>query len=64
MIRWGQNGLAFNTDAGQVYLISGTFVAPAQQSRNVISNLHVQRTWKVLKDLSLPGLRTTSPRPR
>jgi hypothetical protein len=23
LIRWGQNGLVFNTDAGQVYLIAG-----------------------------------------
>lgn len=27
LIRWGQNGLAFNTDQGQIYSISGTFVA-------------------------------------
>jgi hypothetical protein len=26
LIRWGQNGLAFNTDGGQVYLIGGNFV--------------------------------------
>lgn len=26
LIRWGQNGLALNTDAGQVYLIGGNFV--------------------------------------
>jgi hypothetical protein len=26
LIRWGQNGLAFNTDGGQVFLIGGTFV--------------------------------------
>jgi hypothetical protein len=26
LIRWGQNGLAFNTDAGQVVLIGGNFV--------------------------------------
>lgn len=47
MIRWGQNGLAFNTDAGQVYLISGTFVAPAQQAAKALSDANVKRTWKV-----------------
>jgi len=26
LIRWGQNGLAFNTDGGQLYLIGGNFV--------------------------------------
>jgi len=26
LVRWGQNGLAFNTDAGQVVVIGGTFV--------------------------------------
>lgn len=28
LIRWGQNGLAFNTDAGQVILVAGSFVSP------------------------------------
>lgn len=27
-IRWGQNGLAFNTDTGQMFLIAGDAVAP------------------------------------
>jgi hypothetical protein len=26
LIRWGQNGLAFNTDGGQVFVLGGTFV--------------------------------------
>ncbi|MGB2662882.1 MAG: hypothetical protein WAK48_02690 [Candidatus Acidiferrum sp.] len=26
LIRWGQNGLAFNTDGGQLCLIGGNFV--------------------------------------
>lgn len=26
LIRWGQNGLAFNTDAGQIVLVGGNFV--------------------------------------
>jgi hypothetical protein len=26
LIRWGQNGLAFNTDGGQIVLIGGNFV--------------------------------------
>lgn len=26
LVRWGQNGLAFNTDSGQIYLIGGNFV--------------------------------------
>jgi hypothetical protein len=29
LIRWGQNGLAFNTDQGQIVLVGGTFVSPA-----------------------------------
>jgi hypothetical protein len=28
MIRWGQNGLAFNTDSGQIVLIAGNFLDP------------------------------------
>jgi len=27
LIRWGQNGLAFNTDNGQVFLVGGSFVS-------------------------------------
>ncbi|HKF21525.1 MAG TPA: hypothetical protein VKE93_08155, partial [Candidatus Angelobacter sp.] len=27
LIRWGQNGLAFNTDNGQVFLVAGNFVS-------------------------------------
>jgi hypothetical protein len=46
LIRWGQNGLAFNTDAGQVYLIAGTFIAPAAQLRKALSDPRVQRNWK------------------
>jgi len=26
LIRWGQNGLAFNTDSGQIFLVGGNFV--------------------------------------
>jgi hypothetical protein len=26
LIRWGQNGLAFNTDGGQIVLIAGNFI--------------------------------------
>jgi len=29
LIRWGQNGLAFNTSGGQVFLVGGNFVSPA-----------------------------------
>lgn len=28
LIRWGQNGLAFNTDDGHVFLVGGSFLAP------------------------------------
>jgi hypothetical protein len=28
LIRWGQNGLAFNTNNGQVFLVGGNFVSP------------------------------------
>jgi hypothetical protein len=47
-IRWGQNGLAFNTDAGEIYLVSGSFVGVVSNSptktRALISP--VRRTWK------------------
>jgi hypothetical protein len=26
LVRWGQNGLAFNTDQGQIVLLGGSFV--------------------------------------
>jgi hypothetical protein len=26
LVRWGQNGLAFNTSGGQIFLVAGTFV--------------------------------------
>jgi hypothetical protein len=26
LIRWGQSGLAFNTDAGEIVLVGGNFV--------------------------------------
>jgi hypothetical protein len=45
LIRWGQNGLAFNTDAGEVYLIAGSFVAQAQHASKIPSVL-VHKTWK------------------
>jgi hypothetical protein len=28
LIRWGQNGLAFNTDQGQIVLVGGNFISP------------------------------------
>lgn len=28
LIRWGQNGLAFNTDSGQIFLVAGNAVGP------------------------------------
>jgi hypothetical protein len=28
LIRWGQNGLAFNTSSGQIVLVGGSFVSP------------------------------------
>ncbi|HKS80571.1 MAG TPA: hypothetical protein VJR23_03625 [Candidatus Acidoferrales bacterium] len=46
MIRWGQNGLAFNTDQGQIYLISGTFVAQARSITRTLTE-NVQKTWVV-----------------
>jgi hypothetical protein len=49
LIRWGQNGLAFNTDAGQVYILSGPFVGQVsrnQPRRETSLDLSpVQRTW-------------------
>jgi hypothetical protein len=54
LIRWGQNGLAFNTDAGEVYIISGTFVGavPQEQRRNTLPAWQpVFRTWKTSRTL-------------
>ena len=45
LIRWGLNGLAFNTDAGQVYLIAGPFVAEAK-SAAWSPSANVRKTWK------------------
>lgn len=59
MVRWGANGLAFNTVAslsssgsGQVYIVSGTFVAPTSSaSSNAValqlnpSAANVHRSW-------------------
>jgi hypothetical protein len=50
LIRWGQDGLAFNTDGGEVYIVSGTFVGSVpnrQKRRNAQPGLPpVRRTWK------------------
>ena len=32
LIRWGQNGLAFNTDSGQLFLLGGNFVSPVSKA--------------------------------
>jgi hypothetical protein len=32
LIRWGQNGLAFNTDSGQLFLVGGNFVSPVSSA--------------------------------
>jgi len=57
LIRWGINGLAFNTSGGQIILISGSFVsstaAPRVQAHPLID--HVQRTWETPKTFLLPG---------
>jgi hypothetical protein len=51
LIRWGQNGLAVNTDRGKVYVISGSFVgavARNQGKRNAQFDLPpVRRTWRI-----------------
>lgn len=52
LVRWGPNGLAFNTDAGQVYLISGTFVSQVQKATSPPSD-RVRRTWKMHSGLAL-----------
>jgi hypothetical protein len=53
LIRWGQNGLAFNTTAGEVYLIQGAFVGIVN---NAVSKPleNVTRTWAARKTFSLP----------
>jgi hypothetical protein len=56
LIRWGSNGLAFNSSGGQIILISGTFVtsaAPPVQAHPLID--HVQRTWETSKTFLSPG---------
>jgi hypothetical protein len=57
LIRWGANGLAFNTDGGQLILFSGNFVSAAAASipRQALKD-HVQRTWKASKRFAPPGL--------
>ncbi|HLK05345.1 MAG TPA: hypothetical protein VKT53_12965 [Candidatus Acidoferrum sp.] len=58
LIRWGANGLAFNTTGGQIILFSsGTFVSSAAVRPAQVSPLidHVQRTWKSPKTFSLPA---------
>ncbi len=52
LIRWGQDGLAFNTDGGEVYIISGTFVGAVpqnQKSKMPPALTAVFRTWKTSK---------------
>ncbi len=46
LIRWGTNGLAFNTSTGAVYLVQSSFVGPVGDAVRSSSN-DVQRTWKV-----------------
>jgi hypothetical protein len=56
LIRWGTDGLAFNSSGGQIILISGTFVtsaAPPVQAHPLID--HVQRTWETPKTFLPPG---------
>lgn len=59
LIRWGANGLAFNTDGGQIVLFSGNLVsaAAAPIPRQALKD-HVQRTWAAPKKFVPPG---TSP---
>ena len=48
-IRWGQNGLAFNTDGGRVYIISGAFVGAVSQGHARHAEAAMQPvfgTWK------------------
>ncbi|MGC1768596.1 MAG: hypothetical protein WA785_09795 [Candidatus Acidiferrales bacterium] len=53
LIRWGQNGLAFNTNAGEVYIVQGGFVGLI--SNAVPANLEpVRRTWPGTDEFSLP----------
>jgi hypothetical protein len=56
-IRWGQDGLALNTDGGEIYILSGTFVGavPNSQKRDARPVLpRVQRTWKTSR--TIPAL--------
>lgn len=56
LIRWGTNGLAFNTDQGQIVLLGGSFVAPSDAlpiNARVLTN-HVQRTWTTPRVHVLP----------
>jgi hypothetical protein len=53
LIRWGQNGLAFNTSGGAVYVIQGSFVGPVNNA--VPANFEtVRRTWPGKDEFSLP----------
>jgi len=52
-IRWGTNGLAFNDDAGYVYIINDSaFVGAAKTRSSQHTVSPVQRTWLIPKRLS------------
>lgn len=53
MIRWGQSGLAFNTDQGQIYLLTGTFIAQAHEVTRPFTD-DVQKSWKSSRDIENP----------
>jgi hypothetical protein len=56
LIRWGSNGLAFNTTGGQVFLYNGDLVtatSTAQEMRKLLAD-PVRRTWKYRKIYTLP----------
>lgn len=55
LIRWGTNGLAFNTNGGQVFLVSGIFVGStaALVPTHPLTD-HVQKTWQARRTFPFP----------
>ncbi len=52
-IRWGTSGLAFNDDAGYVYIINSSFVAPSamQVRTNQRYMMPLRKTWSAPKSI-------------
>jgi len=50
-IRWGNSGLAFNDDAGFIYIINSSFVSGDQQTKVAHGFSPLRRSWPTAKSL-------------